>query len=360
MKTLFTVPKQYNPKQYNRSMKLSLTKIAKLVDGEIVGDPDKNICSAAPFESATEDQITFAQSQKLIKKIDKTQAGAVLVPDLCKGEKTLIVVKDPKVAFVKVMQQLYPPVKPENNVSSSAHIGNNLVCGGNVSIAPFVVVSDNVTIGDRVMLHPGVFLGDNVKIGNDVVIWPNVTIYDRCRIGNRVIIHAGTVIGSDGFGFVPEGDIYHKMPQTGIVQIDDDVEIGPLNAIDRATFGKTRIKKGVKTDNLVHIAHNVTVGENSVLAGQVGVAGSTSIGKHCVFAGQAGIGDHVSLGDNVTIGPKSGVLQDVPDNTIGSGIPIMPHRIWLRVQRMLPRLPELKKMITDIEKRLSKIEKKPD
>jgi len=202
-----------------------------------------------------------------------------------------------------------------------------------------------------------VVIGDNVVIGNDVMIYPNVTVLDRCTIGNRVIIHAGTVIGSDGFGFAPDGKKYYKVPHTGIVRIDDDVEIGAGNTIDRATFGKTWIKSGVKTDNLVHIAHNVTVGENSVLVAQVAIGGSVSIGKNVILAGQAAIADHLILGDDVTVVGQSGVAKSVPSGETVSGSPAIPHRLWLRVQKILPRLPDLKKKLEDIEKRLKRIER---
>jgi UDP-3-O-[3-hydroxymyristoyl] glucosamine N-acyltransferase len=173
-----------------------------------------------------------------------------------------------------------------------------------------------------------------------------------------VTIHAGTVIGSDGFGFASDGKTYYKIPHIGIVQIEDDVEIGAGNTIDRATFGKTLIKRGVKTDNLVQIAHNVTVGEDTILVAQVGIAGSTTIGKHVVVAGQVAIAGHLSIGDNVTVGGKAGVTKSVPNGEIVSGTPEMPHKLWLRVQRVIPRLPELKKKLLDIEKRLKKIEER--
>jgi UDP-3-O-[3-hydroxymyristoyl] glucosamine N-acyltransferase len=225
-------------------------------------------------------------------------------------------------------------------------------------MAPFVAIQDNVTLGNRVRLHPNVVIGDDVTIGDDVQIYPNVTVLDRCRIGSRVTIQAGTVIGSDGFGFAPDGKVYHKILQTGIVQIDDDVEIGAGNTIDRATFGRTWIQKGVKTDNLVHIAHNVTVGENTVLVAQVGISGSVKIGKHVVLAGQAAVAGHLEIGDDVIVGGRGGVSKSIPSGQIVSGAPHMPHRVWLKVQRIIPRLPELKKKIEDLEKRLKKIEKK--
>jgi UDP-3-O-[3-hydroxymyristoyl] glucosamine N-acyltransferase len=196
-------------------------------------------------------------------------------------------------------------------------------------------------------------------VGDDVVIYPNVTILERCIIGNRVIIHAGTVIGSDGFGFAPDGNCYHKIPHTGIVQIDDDVEIGANNTIDRATFGKTHIGRGVKTDNLVQIAHNVRVGENTVLVAQVGISGSVTIGKNAVLAGQAGVAGHLTIGDGATVGPQTGVVKPVPDGQIvSSGIPQMPHKIWLRVQRLIPKLPEFSKRLSGLEKRFKRLEEK--
>jgi UDP-3-O-[3-hydroxymyristoyl] glucosamine N-acyltransferase len=212
-----------------------------------------------------------------------------------------------------------------------------------------------VVLGDNVQLHPGVVIGDDVVIGNDVLIYPNVSVLERCRIGNQVIIHAGTVIGSDGFGYASDGQIHHKIPQTGFVQIDDDVEIGACNTIDRATFGCTHIQKGVKTDNLVHIAHNVTVGEYTIIVARVVIGGSVSIGKRVLIAGGAAISDHVAIGDGAIIGPLAGIGKAVPDGHVVSGAPEMPHRQWLRMTRVLPQLPELKKKVLAIEKQLQKL-----
>ena len=340
-------------------MGMSLAKIAEVVEGELEGDPAKNINGAAPFDSATQDDITFAGEAKFLKKINETCAGAVMVPRDFQGSfKNIIKVYNPHVAFARIMTLLYPPPKPKPGISSSTSIGKNFICGMDNSIAPFVVIGNNVIIGDRVILHSNVVVGDKVVIGDDVEIFPNVSILERCIVGNRVTIHAGTVIGSDGFGFASDGKTYYKIPHIGIVKIEDDVEIGAGNAIDRATFGKTLIKRGVKTDNLVHVAHNVTVGEDTILVAQVGIAGSATIGKHVVAAGQVAISGHITVGDNVTIGGKAGVTKSVPSGEIVSGMPEMPHKLWLRVQRVIPRLPELKKKLLDIEKRLKKIEEK--
>jgi UDP-3-O-[3-hydroxymyristoyl] glucosamine N-acyltransferase len=191
-----------------------------------------------------------------------------------------------------------------------------------------------------------------------VIIYPNVTILERCKIGNRVIIHAGTVIGSDGYGFESDGQRYYKIPQLGIVQIDDDVEIGAGNTIDRAAFETTWIQSGVKTDNLVHIAHNVVVGENTVIVAQSGIAGSTTIGRNVILAARAAIGGHIDIGDRAVIGPKAGISQSVPGGTMLSGFPGIPHKLWLRVQRSFSKLPELFKQVADLEKRIRNIEDK--
>jgi len=343
-------------------MKTPLSKIVRLVQGGISGDSDKMICGAAPFEQAGEHEITVAGSAKFLKKIGDCNAAAILVPrDTRHQDRTLVQVDNPMVAFAKVMHYFYPPAQPRAGIHAGAEIGKEFKYGQNVFIGPMVVIGGQVTVGNRVWVHPGVVIGDKVAIGNDVTIHPNVTILERCTIGNRVTIHAGTVIGSDGFGYALDGESYHKIPHTGIVQIDDDVEIGANTTIDRATFGKTLIGRGVKTDNLVQIAHNVNVGENTVLVAQVGISGSVTIGKNAILAGQAGIAGHLTIGDGATVGPQTGVGKPVPDGQIvSSGIPEMPHRLWLRVQRLIPKLPDFNKRLSGLEKRLKNIEEKLD
>ena len=342
-------------------MEILLSEIAKLVNGSAKGDLKKKIYGVAPFENATNNDITFVDSAKLAKKISETNAGAVIVPmGVEEALNSIVQVENPRVAFAKVMNIFHTVSKPKTGISTSAHIGENLICGKEVSIAPFAVIGNDVTIGDGVVLHSGVSIGDNVKIGNNTLIYPNVTILERCIIGSRVIINSGSVIGSDGFGFAPDGEKYYKIPQTGIVQIDDDVEIGAVNTIDRATFGKTWICRGVKTDNLVEIAHNVTVGEDTVIVGQTGIAGSATIGKHAAISGQVAIVGHITVGDNVQIAGKSGVTKSVASGEIVSGTPAIPHRLWLRVQNIIPKLPELKNQIRTIEKRLKIIEEKQE
>ncbi|MFC1857985.1 UDP-3-O-(3-hydroxymyristoyl)glucosamine N-acyltransferase [Thermodesulfobacteriota bacterium] len=340
-------------------MQISLAELAEIISGQIGGEANTPISGAAPFEHATREEVTYAGTPRFLKRIAETQAGAVIVPQNFQHPSlNLIRVENPQAAFARVLLLFHPPSRPKIGISHRAYHGDNFVCGADPSISGFVAIQDNVTIGDRVTLHPNVVIGNNVTIGNDVLIYPNVTILDGCQIGNRVTVHAGTVIGSDGFGFAPEGKRYIKIPHTGIVQIDDDVEIGAGNTIDRATFGKTWIQQGVKTDNQVHIAHNVTVGENTVLVAQVGIAGSVTIGKHAILAGQAGVAQHVNIGDDAIVGPRAGIGSDLPSGKIVSGAPEMPHRLWLKVQRILPRLPDLKNKVAELERRLKKLEEK--
>jgi UDP-3-O-[3-hydroxymyristoyl] glucosamine N-acyltransferase len=266
----------------------------------------------------------------------------------------LIRVNNPQLAFTKVVDLFHPtdPIVP--GINELSFIGSDVRMGDRVFVGPFASIGNRAAIGARCAIHGSIFIGEDVVIGEDVIIYPNVTIMNRSRIGNRVVIHPGTVIGSDGYGFTPDGGHYHKIPQIGIVQIDDDVEIGACNTIDRATIGRTWIQRGVKTDNLIHIAHNVVIGEDSLIVSQVGIAGSTTIGHHSILAGQAGISGHLAIGNHVTVGPKTGIAKSIPDGqVVSSGSPSMPHRTWLRVQRVIPALPEMKKKIAGLEKKLA-------
>lgn len=342
-------------------MELLLSKIAEIVNGRIVGDPDKVIYGTAGFEAAKEDEITYAGNAGFLKRIESSSAGAVLVPKEFGGtKKNLVLVDNPRIAFNTLSEVFYPVIKQKEGISSKAHIGDNFSHGKDVSIGHFVCVGNDVRLGDRVVLHPGVVIGNGVVMGNDVEIYPNVTIRDQCKIGNRVMIHPGTVIGSDGFGFEPDGEKYVKIHHTGIVQIDDDVEIGACNTIDRGTIGKTWIKSGVKTDNLIQIGHNVTVGENTIIVAQVGISGSVTVGKHVVMAGQVGIAGHLTIGDNAVLGPRAGIVKSVSDGNVMSGMPAIPHKQWLRAHRVFAVLPELKKKISQMEKQLNELRKQKE
>ena len=337
-------------------MKYTLSDVAKIVEGHVIGDGAKIIFGTAGFEAADENEITYAGSSSYLRLIEVSPAGAVIVPkEFHSNAKNLIQVDNPRIAFNKLSLLFAPKNKPVRGKKSEIHIGNNFTCGKDGSIGPFVTIGDDVTIGDRVTLHANVFIGNQVQIGDDTEIFPNVTILNGCKVGNRVIINAGSVIGSDGFGFEPDGEAYVKIHHTGIVQIDDDVEIGASTTIDRGTNGRTWIKKGVKTDNLVHIGHNAVIGENTLLVSQVGISGSVTVGKHVILAGKVGVAQHLDIGDNVIVGPKGGVTKSIPAGETVSGYPTMPHKIWARVSLIIPTLPELKKKISKLEKQVNQL-----
>jgi UDP-3-O-[3-hydroxymyristoyl] glucosamine N-acyltransferase len=338
-------------------MALSIGQIADLVDGELLGPGDSVVRGVAPLDQAGAEDISFAVSEKYRAQVSETHACAVLVPlGFQASQKTLVRVKNPYLAMAKVSTLLNAVPEPLLGISPRACVGNKFKSGADLSIYPGVFIGDDVTVGDRVTLYPGVVIGNGVAMGDDVVVHANVSILKECRIGSRVVIHAGSVIGSDGFGHAPDGDRYHKIPQTGIVRIDDDVEIGACNAIDRATFGATWLKRGVKTDNLVHIAHNVVVGENTVLVAQVGIAGSVTIGHNAILAGQAGVAQHLTIGNRVIVGPQSGIGKSIPDGEIVSGSPGMPHRLWLKTSSIIQKLPDMKKKLGSLEERIDALE----
>jgi len=338
---------------------MTLKAIADQVTGKVAGDPETIITGVGPLESATQGDITFAEKGPSLQKIAQCKATAVLVPaDFSDPSKNLVQVKNPRLAFAAILSCFHPLKRPTPGIHPSVVVGEGCRLGKEICIGPGTVLGGRVTLGDRVWLHPLVAIGDDVVIGNDTIVYPHVAILERCRIGQRVIIHAGTVIGSDGYGFVQDGGLHYKIPQTGIVRIDDDVELGAGNTIDRATFGETWIQTGVKTDNLVQVGHNVVVGAHTLLVAQVGIAGSATIGHHAILAGQAGIAGHIKIGDGAIIGPKTGVAHSLAAGEIVSGgIAAMPHRTWLRLQHVIPNLPEMVKQIRQLEKRISELEK---
>jgi UDP-3-O-[3-hydroxymyristoyl] glucosamine N-acyltransferase len=338
-------------------MPITLQELADRFRGGIVGEPGTLIRGAAPFEEAGPEDITLAGTPAYLKRLEACRAGVLIVPRpfACEGRR-LLQVDNPYAVFAQVLALFHPLPAVAPGIHPTAVVEPGARLGSAPCVGAQVAIGRGVVIGDRATIFPGVVIADGVSIGDDVRLFPNVSVLERCRLGHRVTVHAGSVIGSDGFGFAPDGDIYHKIPHTGIVEIEDDVEIGAGNTIDRATFGRTWIRRGVKTDNLVHIAHNVTVGENTILVAQVGISGSTRIGRNVILAGQVGVAGHLEIGDRVKVGGKSGISRDVAAGEVLSGAPEMPHTLWLRVQRLLPRLPEMRKRITELERRLRELE----
>jgi len=339
--------------------KVTLEELSTLVGGKVEGDGSLVITGLANLEEAREGEISFLAELKSVTRLEKTRASAVIVPSsLPAFPKPIIRTANPYLAYAKIQAFFFYQTPIPKGIDPRSYIGQGVKIGQDVSIYPWVYIGDGSQIGDRVVLYPGVYLGESVQVGEGTILYPNVVVMDRCIIGKRVIIHPGTIIGSDGFGFARDGFRYVKIPQVGIVQIDDDVEIGANCAVDRAAMGKTWVKRGVKTDNLVQIGHNVTVGEDTVLVAQVGIAGSTAVGNRVALGGQAGVAGHITIGDGVMVGAQSGVAQDVAPNQVISGTPAFSHREWLKAQVVFQKLPEMKRALAALEKKIKTLEEK--
>ncbi|MFQ5801354.1 MAG: UDP-3-O-(3-hydroxymyristoyl)glucosamine N-acyltransferase [Candidatus Methylomirabilales bacterium] len=340
-------------------MTYTVDEIARLVQGEVVGDGSVLIREVAAIEEAREGSLVLAEAPTYFKRAETSSASCIIAP---KGtgpsRRSLIVVENPKAAFARVLRLFHPPQRACGGLHPSAVIGEAVQLGAGATISPFVVIGERVRIGDRVLIGPCCVIGDGCVIEEDTVLHSNVTLYDRTRVGKRVIIHAGAVLGSDGFGFAIEGGRQLKIPQVGIVVIEDDVEVGANVCIDRATLGKTLIRRGAKIDNLVQIGHNVTLGEDSALSAQVGVGGSTRVGKECTLAGQVGIADHVTLGDKVIVGAQSGVApwKQLKDGEIVWGSPARPVRKSKAQFAATARLPELLAEVAALQRRVADLE----
>jgi UDP-3-O-[3-hydroxymyristoyl] glucosamine N-acyltransferase len=335
----------------------TLGELAALVGGSVEGDPALVITGVAGLQEAQPGEITFVAQQKYLRTLKTAKASAVILDRTMPADRPAIRVDQPYHAFATLLTRFYPRPRPDAGIGAPVAIGEHVHLGQEVTLLPFVTLSDDVTIGDRVVLYPGVFVGRGSSIGEDSVVYANVTIYDRVTIGRQVIIHAGAVIGADGFGYVPgPNGHHHKIPQVGGVRIEDDVEIGANVCIDRATLGETLIRRGAKIDNLVHIAHNVEVGEDNLLLAQVGVSGSCRLGTRVTLAGQVGVVDHVHIGDHATVIAQAGIAKDVEPRAIMAGSVAMPHPIWRRVQAVTPRLPELFRAVAALERRIAALE----
>ncbi|MBW2146687.1 MAG: UDP-3-O-(3-hydroxymyristoyl)glucosamine N-acyltransferase [Deltaproteobacteria bacterium] len=339
---------------------LILGEIARRLGGELLGDPDIRIHGIRGLDEAQEGQISFVASSRFLQLAEKSQAAALIVSPAHRHiENNLVVVENPYLAYARCAALFAPSEEPTPGISKLAHIGENCRLGRDISIFPMVFVGDEVELDDGVTLYPHVYVGHNSVIGEQSVLHPGVVLYPHTRIGRRVIVHAGTVIGSDGFGYVMDEENHaFKIPQTGCVRIDDDVEIGALNAIDRASMGRTWIQEGVKTDNLIQIGHNCVIGAHSLIIAQVGISGSARIGRHVVLAGQTGVAQHVTIGDNTIVGGRGGVSKNLPPKGTFSGTPIMPHTKWRQCQVIFARLPEMRKKIRELEDKIAQLEGK--
>ncbi|MFQ5656113.1 MAG: UDP-3-O-(3-hydroxymyristoyl)glucosamine N-acyltransferase [Candidatus Methylomirabilales bacterium] len=340
-------------------MVYTVDEIARLVQGEVVGDGSVPIREVASIEEAREGSLVLAEVPAYFKRAEASSASCILARrGTGPSQRNLILVANPKVAFARVLWLYHRPKRVAAGVHPSAVIGEQVDIGKEVTIGPFVVIGDRVSIGDRVVLGPCCVIGDGCVIGEETIFHGQGTLYDGTWVGRRVIIHAGAVIGCDGFGFAREDGEQVKIPQVGTVVIEDDVEIGANVCIDRATLGRTLIRRGAKIDNLVQIGHNVTLGEGSVLSAQVGIAGSSRVGKGCMLGGQVGIADHVILGDRVMVGAQSGVApgKQLRDGEIAWGSPARPIQKSKQQFAATARLPELFQEVAALRRRVADLE----
>lgn len=344
-------------------MNKTLKEIADIIEGNIVGDQSTVITGVCGIEDALEGDITFLANSKYAPLINTTRASAIITSrEIKSAPKPIIQTENPSFAFARIVEMVSASdIRHPKGIDKTAVVGKEVKLGKGVSLGAYVVIEDGARVGDDSIIYAGSFIGHDTSIGKGALIYPNVSIRERVTIGDRVIIHSGSVIGSDGFGFVQIKGVHHKIPQRGTVVIEDDVEIGANVTIDRARFDKTVIGKGTKIDNLVQIAHNVAIGENSIVVSQAGISGSTHIGKGVTIAGQAGLVGHITVGDKAIIAAQAGVTKSVPADTMVSGYPARDHQEAKRVNacvQMLPGLYEtvkaLKKKIEDLETRLKK------
>ena len=337
-----------------------LSEIAGAVGGRLVGASEIMIGGVSSLEEARAGDLSYVDGERSIPAALASQASAFVVarsiPEISRPQ---LVVEDARYAFVRVVERFFLQPRRSHGVADEVVRGADVEIGPEVTIGPFVTLGDRVRIGARVTLSAGVFVGDDAKIGDDSFLYPNVTVREGSMIGRRVIIHSGAVIGSDGFGYLLHDGRHHKIPQLGHVLIEDDVELGANVTVDRATFGRTVIGRGTKVDNLVQIGHNVTIGPDTILVAQVGIAGSTRLGSRVVVGGQAGLADHLEIGDRVMIAARAGVANNVDEGQIVSGAPAQPHATSLRIHQLILRLPELQRQLRELTDQVRALESRP-
>jgi UDP-3-O-[3-hydroxymyristoyl] glucosamine N-acyltransferase len=335
-------------------------EVAEVVGGAVEGDASVAVRGIAGLDDAQEGDLSFLSDSRYASAVSATRASVVIVPTNWKGAApcTVIRVEDPARALLGLAESLGPPpVVYDPGVHPTAVLADDVVLGEGVHVGPHVVLDAGVRVGTATAICAGCTVGRESVIGEDCRIYPRVSIRELCRVGDRVLVHSGAVIGSDGFGYLPERDgSWRKIPQIGTVEIGDDVEIGANATIDRARFGKTVIGRGVKIDNLVHIAHNVCVGEHTAMAAQVGIAGSTTVGSRVQMGGQAGVADHAQIGDGSVIAAKAGVVRKVPPGTRVSGFPAVPHDAWRKAHAHVMHLPKMREQLKDLAQRMARLE----
>lgn len=333
---------------------MKASEIAELVGGEFDGATDPEIQGVAPLDRASANELSFVAHPKYAAYLAQTGAAAVLVTEalIPRGSTELprIVVSDVYRALSDVLRHLYPRPAVQAGIHATASVGQGAAIGEAVTVGAYAVIADNTRIGDRCQIGAHCVIGHDCVLADDVVLYPHVTLYSHVRLGARCIVHSGARLGTDGFGYTFVDGQHRKVPQVGGLTIGDDVEIGANTCIDRGSVGPTEIGNGVKIDNLVHIGHNVRVGDLSIIVAQVGISGSTTIGKGVTLAGQAGLVGHISIGDGAVIGAQAGVIGDVPAGAIYSGYPARPHKEAMKAQGALFKLPEIIKRMRALER----------
>jgi len=336
----------------------SLKELAEQVGGEVRGDGQIVIKGVSTLEEAGVGEITFLSNKKYEPLLKTTKASAVIVAKPVETDTALLIAEDPYYAFMQIVVLLHGHRKHKKvGVSERASIAKTARLGVNCNIYDFAVISDGARVGKNCCIYSGAFVGPDVKMGDDCIVYPNAVIYDGCEVGSRVIIHANAAIGEDGYGFATHKGEHHKIPQIGRVVLEDDVEIGACCTIERATLGDTIIGKGTKVGDMVAIGHGAKIGPHCLLVPQVGISGSATLGHHCVLAGQVGVVGHIKIGNMVTIGAQSGVANDIPDGATILGSPAIEANKTKRVYASMQYLPEMRKSIRELEKRLGELEK---
>lgn len=335
---------------------ISLGEIAAKINGDLYGDDNQLISGVSGIKEAGKGQITFVVSPPFLKYVGTSQASAFIVGkgvsrDLFQG-KPLIAVDNPATASLTVIELFRDPLPASRGISPLAFVSDGAAVSERALVFPHAYIGTEAVIEADAIIYPFVYIGDRVQIGEGSVLYPNVSVYNDVTIGKRVTVHAGSVLGSDGFGYIWNGAEHAKIPQIGTLIIEDDVEIGSNTSIDRASLNNTVIGRGTKIDNLVQIGHNVSIGSNSIIVSQVGIAGSSTVGRNVILGGQVGVRDHVTVGDNVRAAGGTGITKDVPANSTISGLPHMDHREWLRLQTYLKKLPDLANRLKKVEEQL--------
>jgi len=345
---------------------LTLEELARRIGAEVRGDGSRRVRAVRPLEDAGPEDVAFYANPRYRKELQTTRACAVILAEGDAGHApasaSRLVAPQPYVCFAKASAIFNPEDRPLAGIHPGASVGTGAEIHPTASIGPLCVVGRGARIGPRTILHPGARVLDEARVGSSCILHSGAVVRERCVLGNRVILQPNAVVGSDGFGFAfdiqgdDDGPMHRKVPQAGIVRIEDDVELGACTCVDRATLGETVVGRGTKVDNLVQIAHNVRIGALSLVVAQVGISGSTEIGKGAILAGQAGIVGHLRIGDGARVGAQSGVAHDIPDGETQSGCPAMPHREWLRMSVALPKLPDLLRQVRKLEERVKELE----